>query len=49
MTPGDEAPPGTLGTGENICPKCRGSGRIGSNRCEHCGGTGKITEGLGGG
>jgi hypothetical protein len=48
MNPGDEAPPGTPGTGENICPKCRGTGRLGNQRCENCGGTGKIIEGIGG-
>src|SRR3954468_7469400 len=31
--PGDEAPPGTPGTGENTCPTCRGSGKVGENRC----------------
>jgi transposase InsO family protein len=44
----DEAPPGTTGTGENICPKCRGSGRVGQSRCPDCGGTGKVVEGIGG-
>src|SRR4051812_31826773 len=24
MSPGDEAPPGTPGTGEDICPRCGG-------------------------
>jgi hypothetical protein len=38
---GDEAPPGTPGTGENTCPTCRGSGKVGQNRCADCGGTGK--------
>jgi len=48
MQPGDEAPPGTPGTGENICPICRGSGRVGQSLCPDCGGTGKIIEGIGG-
>jgi hypothetical protein len=26
--PGDEAPRGTPGTGEDVCPECKGSGRI---------------------
>ena len=26
--PGDEAPAGTPGTGEDICPACSGSGKI---------------------
>jgi hypothetical protein len=47
--PGDEAPPGTPGTGENVCPECHGSGRIGRDPCPNCAGTGKIIEGIGGG
>jgi len=46
--PGDEAPPGTPGTGEDVCPKCSGSGRISGQRCENCGGTGKIIRAIGG-
>jgi DnaJ-class molecular chaperone len=46
--PGDEAPPGTPGTGENLCPDCKGNGRIGDQKCETCNGTGRITEGVGG-
>jgi hypothetical protein len=45
---GDEAPPGTPGTGENICPTCRGSGKVGQKPCPDCGGTGKVIEGIGG-
>ena len=48
MNPGDQAPPGTPGTGENICPKCGGKGSLRGNNCEYCGGTGKVTEGVGG-
>lgn len=47
--PGDEAAPGTPGTGEAICPDCKGSGRIGGNTCPTCDGTGKVIEGIGGG
>jgi nucleoside-diphosphate-sugar epimerase len=46
--PGDEAAPGTVGTGEDICPKCHGIGTINGARCANCGGTGKVTEGIGG-
>ena len=46
--PGDEAPPGTPGTGEDICPDCHGTGKVGGSVCKTCGGTGKITEGIGG-
>lgn len=49
LNPGDEAQPGTPGTGERICPECRGSGRIGAKPCPNCGGMGKIIEGIGGG
>jgi DnaJ-class molecular chaperone len=48
MSPGDEAPPGTPGTGEMICGRCDGSGLIGTARCPDCGGTGKATRGTGG-
>lgn len=49
MNPGDEAPPGTRGTGEDICPRCNGSGKIeGSGQCPDCGGTGKVIRGIGG-
>ena len=46
--PGDEAVPGTPGTGENICPVCNGSGRNNGGECRNCGGTGKVIEGIGG-
>lgn len=46
--PGDDAAPGTPGTGENICRECNGSGRIGHKLCPNCGGTGKVIEGIGG-
>jgi hypothetical protein len=49
LNPGDQAEPGTPGTGENICHECKGSGRIGAAACPTCGGTGKIIEGIGGG
>ncbi|MDB5840693.1 MAG: hypothetical protein JWQ23_2645 [Herminiimonas sp.] len=48
MNPGDDAPPGTPGTGEDICPDCKGTGKIGNAECQTCGGTGKIIEGIGG-
>ncbi|GJE02887.1 hypothetical protein [Methylobacterium isbiliense] len=46
--PGDAAPPGTTGTGENLCRHCNGSGRIESGPCPDCAGTGKVTEPIGG-
>ena len=48
MSPGDEAPPGTPGTGEAMCPDCKGSGRIAGAPCETCSGTGRVVEGIGG-
>jgi DnaJ-class molecular chaperone len=48
MKPGDEAPPGTPGTGENLCRACNGSGRLDGGECPTCAGTGKINEGIGG-
>jgi hypothetical protein len=48
LRPGDEAPEGTPGTGENICPRCSGSGRDDDgSECEVCAGTGQVTEGIG--
>ena len=49
VNPGDDAKPGTPGTGENVCPECSGSGRIDAAPCPTCGGTGKVIEGIGGG
>jgi hypothetical protein len=48
MNPGDQAPAGTPGTGENICPRCSGKGTLDGKPCTHCGGTGKLIEGVGG-
>lgn len=48
VSPGDEAVPGTPGTGEAPCPRCGGSGRIGDQRCPACEGTGKVVRGIGG-
>jgi DnaJ-class molecular chaperone len=47
--PGDEAPAGAPGSGEDICPSCGGSGRKGGAVCPSCGGTGRVNEGIGGG
>ena len=47
--PGDEAPPGTPGTGENVCRRCGGTGRIEQGAtCPDCAGTGRVTSGIGG-
>ncbi len=49
VNPGDDARPGTPGTGENVCPDCKGSGRLNNVPCKTCGGTGKVIEGISGG
>ncbi len=48
LNPGDDAAPGTPGTGEDVCPRCGGSGTIEGGECVNCGGTGKVIEGIGG-
>ncbi len=48
MAPGDQAPEGTPGTGENICPDCNGSGEVDGRTCPTCEGRGRIVEGIGG-
>ena len=48
LNPGDEAAPGTPGTGENLCPQCSGSGRADGGECPTCDGTGKVIDGIGG-
>ena len=48
MAPGDEAPPGTPGTGEDLCRTCGGSGRLNGGPCPECEGTGRVTRGVGG-
>ncbi len=48
MAPGDQAPAGTTGTGEDVCPQCGGTGRLGASACPNCQGTGKVIVGIGG-
>lgn len=48
MAPGDEAAPGTPGTGENLCPDCGGTGIRDEQPCPTCEGTGRVIEGIGG-
>lgn len=48
MSPGDEAPPGTPGTGENICRHCGGSGLLEGRNCLYCEGSGTVITGIGG-
>lgn len=49
LNPGDDAPTGTAGTGEDLCPDCSGTGELRGAECPTCGGTGKVVEGIGGG
>jgi len=46
--PGDEAPPGTPGTGEDTCPQCQASGVVNGQPCRNCAGTGRIIKAIGG-
>ena len=48
MAPGDEAPAGTPGTGENICGNCHGTGKLNGEACPNCEGTGRVIEGISG-
>jgi DnaJ-class molecular chaperone len=47
--PGDQAEPGVPGTGENVCPACKGEGKVEGRECPSCKGTGVVVEGIGGG
>ena len=46
--PGDEAPPGSPATGEDVCPDCGGSGKRDGTTCATCEGRGKVVSGIGG-
>lgn len=46
--PGDEAEPGTPGTGEDICRECEGTGQVEGKECPQCGGSGYVIRGIGG-
>jgi hypothetical protein len=48
LNPGDEAAPGTPGTGEDVCYDCKGTGRLRQDQCPTCGGSGKIIRAIGG-
>lgn len=44
----DQAPPGTPGTGETVCPRCGGTGQLSGRTCPECEGSGRINVGIGG-
>lgn len=48
MRPGDEAPAGTPGSGENLCRNCGGTGKVDGQPCRECEGTGRVVTGIGG-
>jgi hypothetical protein len=48
MSPGDEAPEGTPGTGQGMCRRCSGTGEVDGSPCPECQGTGFVTTGIGG-
>ncbi len=48
LNPGDQGQPDTPGMAENVCPKCKGSGKLGAEECPNCGGSGKVLEEMGG-
>jgi hypothetical protein len=41
-------PAGTPATGEDVCPRCGGSGRLGAGECQKCQGSGVVNVGIGG-
>ena len=48
--PGDDAAAGTVGTGEDICTRCEGTGKLaGGSDCPDCEGSGVVIQGIGGG
>jgi len=50
LNPGDDAEPGTPGTGEDICDACAGKGTLPDGKaCPQCGGSGHVIVGIGGG
>ena len=46
--PGDDTRPGPAGLGENICPKCDGTGKVDGAPCDYCAGRGIVMEGIAG-
>lgn len=42
-TPGDETPPGSEQSADNLCPGCAGKGEIDGDTCPKCMGRGTVT------
>ena len=42
-SPGDEVPPGTPQSAENVCRSCGGTGKLDERPCPDCQGTGTVT------
>jgi hypothetical protein len=49
QTNADEVARGTPGSGENICRRCSGTGKVNDDPCPECDGTGKVITPIGGG
>lgn len=49
QAPGDEVPPGAESGGEDVCPRCGGSGRAEGGECPDCRGSGRVQTAVGGG
>lgn len=45
--PGDEVPPGTPQSAEDVCARCAGSGWIDAGLCPDCKGSGRVTVNVG--
>ena len=46
-SPGDEVAPGTPQTGEAVCPRCQGSGKLEGQACPDCQGSGTVIVNVG--
>ena len=44
----EEVPEGTVGSGENACRKCEGTGKADGRECPDCDGTGTVVTPIGG-
>ena len=49
QAPGDELPADAANAGEDVCPRCGGSGTAEGGGCPDCRGTGRVQTAVGGG